>query len=196
MTMQGGAVGGWFPDPWQPSGQIRWWSGTEWTSTVHAMPQVAREVEFGEAVKRGFRGWNKWSGRASLTEYWWWFLFGTIVTYAVYFIAYFFVVAAFVTAIGSGSHEVLNSDGTYTMQSDINGGAVGVGLILGLLLAIAFTVFFVVPWLAVAARRLHDSGRSAAWLWLLLVPVGQLFVLVFLAMPSAPGPNQYGPVPS
>jgi uncharacterized membrane protein YhaH (DUF805 family) len=195
MTMQSGP-GGWFPDPWQPNGQIRWWSGTEWTTNVHAMPQVAAEVDFGEAIKRGFRGWKRWSGRASLTEYWWWFLFGTILTYALYFVAYFFLIASFIAALSGGTHDVINSDGSISTQTDVNGPALAGVIIVGLLAMLAFVVVIVIPWLAVAARRLHDTGRSAAWLWLLLVPVGQLFLLVFLAFPSNSTPNQYGPVPS
>lgn len=36
-------------------------------------------------------------------------------------------------------------------------------------------------------RRLHDSGRSGAWLWLLAVPVvGWLWLLVLLLAPSGP----------
>jgi uncharacterized membrane protein YhaH (DUF805 family) len=189
------AGGGWFPDPWQPEGQIRWWSGTEWTTHVHAMPQMAAEVGFGEAVRRGFRGWRRWSGRASATEYWWWFLFASIVTAACYFVGYFVFIVGLIAALGTTS-TVVSSTGLPAGQTDVNGGAVAALLLFGLLVVVAYVVVIVVPWLAVSARRLHDTGRSGAWLWLLLVPFGTTFLLVFLAFPSTPTANQYGPVPS
>lgn len=47
--------------------------------------------------------------------------------------------------------------------------------------------------LAVAARRLHDTDRSAWWLLLLLVPIaGWAVLFYYLAQPSQPGPNKFG----
>ena len=49
------------------------------------------------------------------------------------------------------------------------------------------------PTLAVGARRLHDTGRSAWWLLLLLVPIaGSGVLFYYLAEPSMPGPNKFG----
>ena len=36
-------------------------------------------VSFGEAIKLGFNGYVKFSGRSTRAEYWWWFLFYTLV---------------------------------------------------------------------------------------------------------------------
>ena len=36
-------------------------------------------VSFGEAIKLGFHGYVKFSGRSTRAEYWWWFLFYTLV---------------------------------------------------------------------------------------------------------------------
>lgn len=45
-----------------------------------------------------------------------------------------------------------------------------------------------VPWLAVAARRLRDAGQTPWWLLILLAPVGGLVAAGFLlAMPSEHG---------
>ncbi|MBP6187190.1 MAG: DUF805 domain-containing protein [Rhodoluna sp.] len=50
-----------------------------------------------------------------------------------------------------------------------------------------------VPALAVGARRLHDTGRSAKNLfWLLLIFVGWIILLVYLIEDSKPGANEYG----
>ena len=54
------------------------------------------------------------------------------------------------------------------------------------------------PSLAVQVRRLHDMGRSAWWLLLLVPPITIIGVIVLLIMsifPGTPGPNRYGPDP-
>jgi uncharacterized membrane protein YhaH (DUF805 family) len=45
---------------------------------------------------------------------------------------------------------------------------------------------------AVAVRRLHDSGRTGWWWWIGIVPlVGWIVLLVFYLVPGTPGPNRY-----
>ena len=54
------------------------------------------------------------------------------------------------------------------------------------------------PSLAVQVRRLHDMGRSAWWLLLLIPPITIIGVFILLIMsifPGTPGPNRYGPDP-
>lgn len=53
-----------------------------------------------------------------------------------------------------------------------------------------------IPSLAVAFRRLHDTGRTAWWLLIGLIPIiGAIVLIVFLATPGNAGDNQYGPDP-
>ena len=53
---------------------------------------------------------------------------------------------------------------------------------------------FLLPLLAVGARRLHDVGRSGWFLLLGLIPViGTLVLLYFMVQPSQPESNAYGP---
>jgi uncharacterized membrane protein YhaH (DUF805 family) len=53
------------------------------------------------------------------------------------------------------------------------------------------------PWLAVAVRRLHDRDRSGWWLLLHFVPVvGQIVLIVWFCLPGTPGPNRFGPPPA
>ena len=53
-----------------------------------------------------------------------------------------------------------------------------------------------VPWLAVSCRRMHDIGKSGAYLLFYLIPVvGYIIVLVWLIQDGQMGPNQYGPNP-
>ena len=52
------------------------------------------------------------------------------------------------------------------------------------------------PSLAVCFRRLHDTGRSAWWLLILLIPViGWIILLVFYCEDGQSNNNKYGPNP-
>jgi len=68
---------------------------------------------------------------------------------------------------------------------------------VGEVLVVAYSISMLailVPSVAVVVRRLHDSGKSAWWLLLYLIPaVGGLLVLALMALPSTAGPNKYGP---
>ena len=65
------------------------------------------------------------------------------------------------------------------------------GLISGL-----FSLFIFLPSIAVFVRRLHDTGRSGWWFWILLVPlIGFIVILVFFCTDSQEEANQYGPNP-
>jgi uncharacterized membrane protein YhaH (DUF805 family) len=59
-------------------------------------------------------------------------------------------------------------------------------------LSYVFDVVFAPLTLAVAVRRLHDSGRSGFW-WLIgFIPiVGTIVLIVFYCLPGTPGPNKY-----
>ena len=66
-------------------------------------------------------------------------------------------------------------------------GPFGIILIIGLFL----------PNFGIIFRRLHDTGRSGWWYWILLVPcVGFIVLIVFLAQDGEPHPNAYGEVPT
>lgn len=59
-----------------------------------------------------------------------------------------------------------------------------------------YSLAVLVPSLAVAVRRLHDTGRSGWWVLIGLIPcVGFIVLIVFLAQDSQPGANEYGPNP-
>lgn len=60
-------------------------------------------------------------------------------------------------------------------------------------LALAFHLAAFVPTLAVWARRMHDQGRSAWWLLLLLTPWTALALLVMACFPGESRTNAHGP---
>ena len=53
-----------------------------------------------------------------------------------------------------------------------------------------------VPQLAAAWRRLHDTGRNGAWYFIGLIPlVGWIIVIYWLCLPGDPDMNRFGPDP-
>lgn len=69
--------------------------------------------------------------------------------------------------------------------------AAGVGLLSGL-----FGLGLFLPSLAVAVRRLHDTGRTGWWMLVVFVPlVGFIVLLVFTVLDGTSGDNAYGPNP-
>jgi uncharacterized membrane protein YhaH (DUF805 family) len=59
-----------------------------------------------------------------------------------------------------------------------------------------YGVAVLIPGLAVAVRRLHDTGRSGRWLLIALVPVlGVIVLLVLFCLDGDGGINKYGANP-
>jgi uncharacterized membrane protein YhaH (DUF805 family) len=66
----------------------------------------------------------------------------------------------------------------------------------GHLLIVLYLCAVLLPALGVTVRRLDDTGRSGAWIFISFVPfVGGIILLVFTLMDSQPNANQYGPNP-
>jgi len=71
----------------------------------------------------------------------------------------------------------------------------GVGVVMAFI-PLVFCLALLVPSIAVAIRRLHDTNRSGWWLLLGFVPViGGIVLLVFLVKEGTPGENQFGANP-
>jgi uncharacterized membrane protein YhaH (DUF805 family) len=68
--------------------------------------------------------------------------------------------------------------------------------LIGSLLLVIYGLAIFVPSLAVAVRRLHDTGRSGWWFLIAFVPfVGGIILLVFTVQDGVPGENEYGKNP-
>jgi uncharacterized membrane protein YhaH (DUF805 family) len=64
------------------------------------------------------------------------------------------------------------------------------------LLGLVYSLAVLIPGLAVAVRRLHDTGRSGWWLLIGLIPcLGAIILIVFMVQDSDPGDNEHGPNP-
>ena len=67
------------------------------------------------------------------------------------------------------------------------------GAILASVLYGIFALGTLLPTLAVAVRRLHDTDRSGWWLLIELVPlVGPILILVWFCSRGTRGPNRFG----
>jgi uncharacterized membrane protein YhaH (DUF805 family) len=64
------------------------------------------------------------------------------------------------------------------------------------ILEILYGLAVLIPSIAVAFRRLHDTGRSGWW-WLIgFIPIiGTIILIIFFVLDSQPGDNKYGPNP-
>lgn len=64
------------------------------------------------------------------------------------------------------------------------------------ILGFVYSLAVIVPGLAVAVRRLHDTGRSGWWALLGIIPFLNLILLVLCALRGEDGTNAYGPPPA
>ena len=61
------------------------------------------------------------------------------------------------------------------------------------LLTTVYTIAVLVPSIAVAVRRLHDTNRSGWWILLYLIPLlGALVLFIFFVFDSEKETNEYG----
>ena len=119
------------------------------------------------AVKTVLGKYATFSGRAARPEYWWWVLASFIL-----FLVLGLIDGALVAPMMG--FEAFEPNAVQPLSVIAS---------LGLL----------VPNLAVAARRLHDTDRSGWWLLLGLIPViGSLVLIYFLVQKSTEGSNRFG----
>lgn len=113
------------------------------------------------AFNRFLTNYAKFSGRATRSEYWW--------------IALFFFLVALLVQLAA----VVTSDPALTFYHQ---DGVSLLFMIGILLLIVFSI---VPIISLSVRRLHDSNNSG-WLFLVtLIPIiGQIILIIFLALPS------------
>ncbi|MBO9705366.1 MAG: DUF805 domain-containing protein [Arthrobacter sp.] len=152
-------------------------------------PYVPRpSVGFSQAIKMGFANYANFKGRASRSEFWFWYLFQALVAGIPVAIGYGLLIGGIVSqsAVSSSTYD------GYTSSSDVTfTGAMVFGtilLIIGGLIALALLV----PFIAVAWRRLHDAGFPGPMFFLSFIPyVGGIILIVLCAMPAKPEGMKY-----
>ncbi|WP_117161705.1 DUF805 domain-containing protein [Paraliobacillus sp. X-1268] len=67
---------------------------------------------------------------------------------------------------------------------------------LFVVLTVLYSLFVLIPGIAVTVRRFHDIGRSGFWILISFIPlVGSIILFVFTLLDSEQGENKYGPNP-
>ncbi len=62
-------------------------------------------------------------------------------------------------------------------------------------LGLIFSLALFIPSISIAARRLHDTGRTGWWQLIYLVPLIGLIVMIVFLVQDSHDENQYGPNP-
>ena len=124
-------------------------------------------MTFGQSISTCFSNFANFQGRARRSEFWWFFLFSSVILFVVQ------VLLAF------APDGFLDSTAFAVIASSI------VGIVL------------LIPFYAVGARRLHDTGKSG-WLQLLvLIPcAGAIILYILWAKAGSEADNQYGSPPA
>ncbi|HTE61819.1 MAG TPA: DUF805 domain-containing protein [Solirubrobacteraceae bacterium] len=126
-----------------------------------------------QAVRRFFAKYAVFTGRASLSEYWWSVLFVAVVSLVIW-------VPGIILGAVTGTRS---TDPTTGLAESAPGPIFIPFVIVGFLLFLAVLV----PGIAVTVRRLHDANLSGLLYLLVLVPsFGSLIVLVLTLLPSSP----------
>ncbi len=114
-------------------------------------------MNFGQAISTCMGKYATFSGRASRSEYWWFYLFCLLMSWGA-------------SLVGA----------TTSMEggADIMSGIVSIALIL--------------PTIAAAARRLHDTGRSGWWQLLIITIIGIIPLIIWMASRGSQEENEYG----
>lgn len=133
---------------YQPAYQQGYAQGN--TNTVpEASPSGSpKRVSFGEAIKLYFVNYVNFTGRSTVSEYWYAFLFNFLVSLCTSWIP-----------------------------------VVGTIISLGLL----------IPGLSIGIRRLHDTGKSWAYMLMGLIPLAGPIILIIQYCKASDADNKWGP---
>jgi len=121
-----------------------------------------------DSIKTCFSKWSDWGGRASRSEFWWFFAFSTVVRLLC-------LVPIWVIVVAVGLNGILPN------------------ILFWTLVAVDLAVF--VPQTCVAVRRLHDTGRTGWWLLSTPIPILNIILGVFLILEGESRKNKFGSVP-
>lgn len=142
------------------------------TSEQHNTPNQPEHVNMWTALKLGMRQTFTWSQRITRPQYWWLYLDLVLIS----------LVLTIVLGIRAYSYPafILSPLHVNVLQTVL------------LLIFSALMVWTSVMQFTASARRLHDSNRSAHYLWFYLLPlVGPILIIVFLCQRSEPAGKRF-----
>ena len=137
-----------------------------------------RKVSFAQSWVLFFRNYAKFSGRSSRSAYWFWILWSVIIALVIGILRVF-IIFTNLRAGGTGLEaeeiiDIVDSGSPIDIIESVWGLAT------------------IVPGLALAARRLHDVGRSGWWQLIVLTIVGIIPLFIWLVRAGDSDTNKYG----
>ncbi len=117
---------------------------------VQVSVAAGEQMSFGQSISVCMSKYVDFKGRASRSEYWWFYLFTVLLSWGAMLV-----------------------DGSGIVSSIVN-------------------LAFLLPSLAAAARRLHDTNRSGWWMLISLTIIGLIPLIIWLATAGSRESNQYG----
>jgi uncharacterized membrane protein YhaH (DUF805 family) len=158
-----------YGQPQQPYGQVG----------EVPLPQPYYNAPIGEAVKRFWKKYATFTGRASRAEFWWWYLVSALVSF----------VLNIISQVTAGPQPLPPT------SEDQLGGYVGDVFAWSMRASVGALIWGLVTFvgmLALSTRRLHDTNRSGWWYLIFLVPiVGFVILIVFWASAPVPEGQRY-----
>lgn len=188
MSNQGGYEPGWYPNPEGGPG-LRWYDGNQWTDDYHFDQPGPVEQYRGDGWGTGYSGSGVhgypgggvppelspfgYFKSALTTKYadfsgrarraeYWWF-----VCFSSAILFALVVVPLVMVSVYESAAVLLIGAGIWWLAT-------------------------LLPAIAVGVRRLHDTGKSGAWLLVGLVPLGGVVLFILMLVDGDRNPNQYG----
>tara|TARA_B110000971_G_scaffold48533_1_gene48581 strand:- start:27 stop:446 length:420 start_codon:yes stop_codon:yes gene_type:complete len=119
-----------------------------------------KNMNFGQSITACFSKFSTFSGRASRSEFWWFYLFFTLMSWAASIV------------------------GAVTLGIGMEAGATALSTVLQLI--------FLLPWLAVASRRMHDINKSGWWILIMFTGIGVFLLIYWWAKQGDNAENRFG----
>lgn len=116
-----------------------------------------------EAVVSVFKNWKNFQGRASRSEFWYFFLAGCLISIAITIIE-----------IATGIVDIESSEPEQGILFNI------------------FFLMILIPSLSVTARRLQDRGISGWWQLSYLIVIGGFVIPIICMLPAKEEENKWG----
>lgn len=125
-----------------------------------------------------------WDARTTRRTFW----IGIVITEVIIWIGG--IITFFATVMPVSHYE---NDSTDMINGfAFNGDHASMIVIIGMIIWGLIYLYLKLCQLGLAVRRLHDVDCTGYWLWLLVIPLGWIFILYFVIQPSKQQPVRWG----
>ena len=135
-------------------------------------------MNFIQSISTCMRNYVTFSGRATRSEFWWFYLFTVLVNLVATSQA-----SSFVPTLLDGQ-DMTENESSYFLNN-----------FFFLYLSTITSLILLLPSLAVAVRRLHDVSRSGWWILIAFTVIGIIPLLIWYVTDTKDEENVYGPNP-